>query len=80
VWDDTRVIEGRIGEYGTIAWRHGDNWYVGSVTSEARSLILPLGFLNKNLQYEATVYVDDASLLSLQKWLLAKRKSILPPF
>ncbi|MDQ2863583.1 MAG: glycoside hydrolase family 97 protein, partial [Bacteroidota bacterium] len=74
VWDDTKVIEGKIGEYGTIARRHGDNWYVGSLTSEARSLILPLGFLNKSLRYEATIYADDASLPTHTKLAIRKMK------
>jgi len=62
VWDDTKVLEGKIGEYGTIARRHGDNWYVASLTSEERNLTIPLNFLNKTRQYEATIYADDASL------------------
>jgi len=74
VWDDTKVIEGKIGEYGTIARRQGDNWYVGSLTSEARSLIIPLSFLNKNLQYEATIYSDDASLSTPTKVAIKKMK------
>ena len=61
VWDDTKVLEGKIGEYGTIARRHGDKWYVGSLTSEERNLTIPLNFLNKTRQYEATIYADDAS-------------------
>ncbi len=74
VWDDTKVIEGKIGEYGTIARRRGDNWYVGSLTSEARSLMLPLGFLNKNRQYEATIYADDASLSTPTKVAIRKMR------
>ena len=62
VWDDTKVLEGKIGEYGTIARRHGDNWYVASLTSEERNLTIPLNFLNKTRQYGATIYADDASL------------------
>lgn len=62
IWDDTKVLEGKIGEYGTIARRNGDTWYVGTLTGQARSFQLPLNFLHKNKQYEATIYADDASL------------------
>ena len=74
VWDDTRVIEGKIGEYGTIARRNGDNWYIGSITDKERSFIIPLGFLNKNRKYEATVYADDASLQTATKVAIKKMK------
>lgn len=74
VWDDTKVIEGKIGEFGTIARRYRDNWYVGSLTSEARNLILPLDFLDKSKQYEATIYSDDPSLPTLTKVAVTKMK------
>lgn len=74
VWDDSKVIDGKIGEYGTIARRHGDDWYVGSLTNEARNLVLPLDFLNKNRQYEATIYWDDASLTTPTKLAIRKMK------
>jgi alpha-glucosidase len=62
VWDDTRVIAGKIGEYGTIARRNGDNWYVGTLTDKPIRFSLPLNFLSKSKKYQATVYADDASL------------------
>jgi alpha-glucosidase len=74
VWNDSKVIEGKIGEYGTIARRNGDNWYVGSLTAGARTLILSLDFLDKNRQYEATVYSDDASLTTPTKLAIRKIK------
>ncbi|QIL41347.1 glycoside hydrolase family 97 protein [Pedobacter sp. HDW13] len=62
VWDDTRVLEGKIGAYATIARRNGDNWYVGSLTDQARKFSLAFSFLKKNVKYEATLYADDDSL------------------
>jgi len=62
VWDDTRVIAGKIGEYGTIARKSGDNWYVGTLTDKPISFSLPLDFLSKGKRYQATVYADDPSL------------------
>jgi alpha-glucosidase len=74
VWDDTKVLEGKIGEYGTIARRNGNNWYVGTLTDQARSFKLPLNFLHKNKQYEATIYADDASLSTPTKLAIRKMK------
>ena len=31
-WDDTKALEGKIGEYAIIARRKGDSWYIGGMT------------------------------------------------
>lgn len=74
VWDDTKVIEGVIGEYGTIARRNGENWFIGSLTDKARKFVLPLDFLDKNKQYEATIYADDAALATPTKIAIKQMK------
>lgn len=60
-WETSKVINGEIGEYLTIARkdRTSDNWYVGSITNEeGRILNLELHFLDKNKAYKAIVYKD----------------------
>jgi alpha-glucosidase len=60
-WADTRVINGEVGEYATIARKNrvGDDWYVGAVTDgEARRLSLPLDFLDRGKRYTAEIYRD----------------------
>ena len=60
-WSDTRVINGEVGEYATIARkaRGSQEWYVGAVTDgEARTLALPLGFLDAGKRYVAEIYRD----------------------
>jgi len=62
VWDDTKVLAGRIGEYIVMARRTGKKWFVGAITNtNERILSLPLLFLNKGQDYEATIYEDDPS-------------------
>ena len=62
VWDDTRVIDGRIGEFVTIARRSGDDWYVGTLTNEtARERDIPLGFLPAGQTFSAHVYENGAT-------------------
>ena len=57
-WDDTRVLNGKIGDYVTIARRNGDEWYIGSMTDEnARVLEVPLNFLDPG-KYMAHIYSD----------------------
>ncbi|TFW19356.1 glycoside hydrolase family 97 protein [Massilia arenosa] len=60
-WADTRVLHGQMGEYATIARkdRRSDDWYVGSVTDgNARTLALPLSFLDAGRSYVAEIYRD----------------------
>ncbi|MDB5747295.1 MAG: alpha-glucosidase [Massilia sp.] len=60
-WADTRVINGAVGEYATIARRdrNSGDWYVGAVTDgEARTLALPLSFLDAGKTYVAEIYRD----------------------
>lgn len=72
VWDDTRVFDGKIGEYGTIARKNGNDWYLGTMTDQSRSFTLPLNFLDRKTKYEATIYTDDSSLQTATKILIRK--------
>jgi alpha-glucosidase len=60
-WADTRVLNGAVGEYVTIARkdRRSADWYIGAVTDgQARTLQLPLTFLEQGQQYVAEIYRD----------------------
>lgn len=68
VWDETRVLHGRIGEYTTVARRSGDQWFIGSITNnEPRSLKIPLDFLHADQNYTAEIYKDDPSAATRTK-------------
>ena len=57
-WDETRVLNGKPGEFVSIARRRGKDWFIGSMTNwDARTLDLPLDFLG-NGHYVATIYAD----------------------
>jgi len=59
-WNNTKVLNGEIGKYITVARRNRDNWFVGCITNtEARELNVPLDFLESGKRYEATLYFDD---------------------
>lgn len=63
VWNDTKVINGEIGKYVTVARRSHENWFVGCITNtDARELQVPLDFLNPEKKYEATLYFDDPNV------------------
>ncbi len=66
VWDETRVLDGRIGEYATFARRRGDEWYIGSLTGEeAHRLTLRLDMLDRDRRYRAFIYTDDPAVKTL---------------
>jgi alpha-glucosidase len=46
VWDETRALDGAVGEYVLVARRRGGEWYVGAMNNgSARTLSLDLSFL-----------------------------------
>jgi alpha-glucosidase len=60
VWDETHVLEGEIGEYGTFLRRSGEEWYLGSINGEQpHTLSVPLHFLPRGQHYRAVIYSDD---------------------
>ena len=55
VWDETRVIDAKIGEYVIIARRSGDDWFLAAITNwHPRELTVNLDFLGTgNYKLEA---------------------------
>jgi alpha-glucosidase len=63
-WDTTLVLNGKIGEYITVARkdRNSNNWFVGSISNEkARDFTVKLDFLPANQKYEAQIYADGTN-------------------
>ncbi len=61
VWDETRPLFGKIGEYIGIARRSGDRWFVGIMGGEQpQQLQLDLSFLGEG-QYVITSFQDGAN-------------------
>jgi len=47
-WDETVGLEASIGHFAALARRHGDTWYIGSMTDwTSRSLDIDLSFLGE---------------------------------
>ena len=68
VWNETKVLEGKIGEYATIARKSGKDWYLGSLTgNKSKSVEINFDFLKKDTQYEATIYSYDPDIDSSTK-------------
>ena len=62
VWDETRILGGRMGEYIVTARRSGDTWYVGGITDwTARDVEVDLAPLGIEGAVEATLFRDGAN-------------------
>lgn len=57
-WDETRVLDGKVGELLVTARRKGKVWYVGCMSAkQARDLALPLSFLSAG-NYQVDLWKD----------------------
>jgi alpha-glucosidase len=58
VWDDTKVLDAKVGEYVLITRRSGNEWYVGAMTNwTARELEVDFSFLDAG-NYTIEIYQD----------------------
>lgn len=61
-WDETRVVDGQIGQFAVVARRKGNQWFAGAITNDRlRSVHLPLTFLSAGQHYIAHIYTDADS-------------------
>lgn len=61
VWKNTIAVNGKIGEYITIARKAKDCWYLGSLNNwDSRSLDVDLSFIGKG-KFKATIYKDGVN-------------------
>jgi hypothetical protein len=57
-WDDTKVLNGQIGQYLTTARKKGDTWYLGAITNwDSRTMNIPLSFLGSG-SYNVVLFED----------------------
>ena len=59
-WDETRLLEGALQQYATIARRKGEDWWVAGATVEERDCELKFDFLESGKEYTAYIYSDGS--------------------
>jgi len=58
VWDQTKVLHARVGDYIAVARKNGDTWYIGGMTDwDARDLAVDFSFLEEG-DYQLTLWKD----------------------
>jgi alpha-glucosidase len=61
VWDETKVLDAKLGEYVLLARRNGRDWYVGAMTNwTGRDLDVDLSFLPSG-SFTMEAYQDGAN-------------------
>lgn len=61
VWDETRVLDAKMGEYIITARRKGDVWYVGGITDwTSREMNVDLSFLPQG-DYDVELFADGVN-------------------
>ena len=64
VWDESKALQGEIGEYIVQTRRSGNDWFVGAMNGlQARDIIVNTAdFLQKGKKYRVEIYNDDPKL------------------
>lgn len=64
VWDESKALQGEIGEYIVQARRSGEDWFVGAMNGlQARNITINTAdFLQKGKKYRVEIYNDDPTL------------------
>ena len=76
-WDEIKYIEGMPSTHIVIARRNGENWYIGGMTDEARSVTLTLSFLDPNKSYKALLFSDKTREIMNREIKRVRKDSIL---
>ena len=73
-WDETKVLQGKPGEFVSTARRKGEDWYIGTITNnDPRTVKLKFDFLPNGKKYTATIYSDDDAIQTKTKVKVEKK-------
>ncbi|HBL78423.1 MAG TPA: alpha-glucosidase [Prolixibacteraceae bacterium] len=77
VWDDTKILDGKIGEYIIMARRKGDQWFVAAITNnDGRKIDMPLDFLKTGKTYEMTSYTDGGEKIKTRTHVKIEKQKV----
>ncbi len=65
-WDESILIEGYPRKDVVQARRNGENWYIGAMSVPGGSYEVPLNFLDKDAEYYAYIYQDNADASDIE--------------
>jgi alpha-glucosidase len=75
-WDDTRVLDGRIGELLVTARRRGQTWYIGGIGAKTvHAIDIPLSFLGQG-RYTMRAWKDSFKALENPNLLTTETNTV----
>jgi alpha-glucosidase len=75
-WDETHVVNGKVGEYVTLVRKSGADWYLGAITNwDSRDLSIPLEFLGAG-NWTAEIYSDAPDADANPRHTVIERKRV----
>jgi alpha-glucosidase len=78
VWDETKVLDAKVGEYIIVARKKDNAWFVGTITgNKTREVKIDFSFL-ENGNWEATFYSDAADAAINPNLLRQEIKTVRP--
>jgi alpha-glucosidase len=76
VWEDTRVLEGEVGEYVVMARQSGEEWFLGALTnSQSRELSIKLDFLGAGT-WQMQQWTDGADAAENAEHLAIEERTV----
>lgn len=77
VWDDTKILEGKIGEYISMARRKGNKWFIGSITNnDPRKFEFSFDFLDPNKEYELRLFTDGGDKIKTRTHVAIETRKV----
>ena len=77
-WDETIVLDGKVGEYLVIARRKDFRWYVGAITNwEERDLVIDLSVLPNFSAKSGHIFRDGANANRVAKDYVAETAQVM---
>ncbi|ASU35951.1 alpha-glucosidase [Mucilaginibacter xinganensis] len=61
-WDQTNVLDGKVGEYIVTARQNGDNWFIAGMSNwTPRDITVKFDFIDASVKYKATICKDGVN-------------------
>ena len=61
-WDETNILDGKVGQYIVTARQKGTNWFIGGMTDwSARDIDIKFDFLDADANYKVTICKDGVN-------------------
>ena len=77
MWDDTKILNGEIGEYISVARKNKNKWFIGAITNnEGRTITIPFDFLTPGKRYRLSLYTDGGDKVNTRTQVAIRRQAI----